>query len=465
MKINKVVVFYFILLVLNMSCGNESSEVYQITEFTYNKTEGAYKNPLKGFNSGWWNDFDYATVGFQYLSWKEFEPLNGGFDFDAVEAVLDRPGTKGKHFILRLYCDWFGESKDSNAGPKWLYSDFGVARLENTDGKYVTNFNDPNFIKQAIEAIEVLAAHYDDDPRVYAFEIGILGYWGEWHTFGFGENFSINENSKNQIVNTYKDTFSNAKIMGRYPWREPLASIGGIGFHNDFFGPYAHSDEFNEAVDIKNKWLEGPIGGEAPPEFEGPQAIEVFGTTRGIEIIEKGHYSTMQAYSPCISSPDSEICKGFMKMHRKMGYNFQIENALFPIRLLQSEELTIKVNLTNIGVAPVYYDWDVQFALFHQDEQPITIYEVDYILSHALPGESFSLSASTPINVVDKGEYKLGLRIIQPGADQPKTNSWKLDARNTYILFSNELPVILGTWNTNHALLGGWSILGTLSVE
>jgi len=225
MIIFKVVILHFILPVLNMFCGNEnlkmfnnkSLEVYQTTEFTYDKTEESCKNLLKGFNSGWWNDFDYAPVSFQYFSWNEFEPLNGVFDFDAVEAVLGRPGTKGKYFILRLYYDWFGESKDSNTGPKSLYSNFGVERVEKMDVKYAINFNDPKFSKQAIEVIEVLASHYDDDPCVYAFEIGIIGYWGEWYTFGFGESFSINENSKNQIVNPYKDTFTNSNMGGRYP--------------------------------------------------------------------------------------------------------------------------------------------------------------------------------------------------------------------------------------------------------
>ena len=36
--------------------------------------------------------------------------------------------------------------------------------------------------------------------------------------------------------------------MGRYPWIEPLKSTGNIGFHNDYFGPVPHSDEFDEAV-------------------------------------------------------------------------------------------------------------------------------------------------------------------------------------------------------------------------
>jgi hypothetical protein len=63
------------------------------------------------------------------------------------------------------------------------------------------------------------------------------------------------------------------------------------------------------------------------------------------------------------------------------------------------------------------------------------------------------------------GVYKLAIRIIQPDADQAKDSVWKLDARNTYILFSNELPVIAGAWGSDNALIGGWSLLGEVTVD
>jgi len=40
-----------------------------------------------------------------------------------------------------------------------------------------------------------------------------------------------------------------------------------------------------------------------------------------------------------------------------------------------------------------------------------------------------------------------------------------LDSRNTYILFSNEVEVISGYWDSQNALKGGWSILGEFDIE
>ena len=68
----------------------------------------------------------------------------------------------------------------------------------------MTDFNDPNFIKEAIQAIEQLINYYDNDPRIYSLQIGVLGYWGEWHTYGYGETFNISENSKKQILDNLR---------------------------------------------------------------------------------------------------------------------------------------------------------------------------------------------------------------------------------------------------------------------
>jgi hypothetical protein len=57
------------------------------------------------------------------------------------------------------------------------------------------------------------------------------------------------------------------------------------------------------------------------------------------------------------------------------------------------------------------------------------------------------------------------VRLIQPGAGSAKPKPWGLDARNAYILFANDLQVIDGAWSSDHALIGGWSVLGTVALR
>ena len=292
----------------------------KIVEYTYPKNNGPYKNPMKGWNTGWWKDYEYASVGFQYIKWKDFEPSNGSFNYDYIEEVINRPGSAGRHLILRLYTDWYGDNEISDGGPDWLFDQIGVERLKDENGKYITNFNNEKYLSEAKEAINALSLRYDSDPRIYTFQIGMIGYWGEWHSYGYSEDFHLTNETKDQILTFYKDNFQNKKLMGRYPWIEPLKSTGGIGFHNDYFGPVPHSDEFDEAIFDGNKWIEGPIGGEYPPQISQNDFNQIYLSELGETMIKKGHYSTMKVINACENESD-ELCDVFMKLHRLMGSN------------------------------------------------------------------------------------------------------------------------------------------------
>ena len=183
-------------------------------------------------------------------------------------------------------------------------------------------------------------------------------------------------------------------------------------------------------------------------------------------MIERGHYSTMQGSSPCINSPNSANCDGFMAMHRKMGYNFQIDSAVFPNQITQYENLNVDLNIENVGVAALYYDWDIQYALLDDNNVPVKIIDVLYDLTSIMPDDTiYTIPMTIPVDDLQMQNYKLGARMLQPGASDAKTEAWGLDARNVYIQFSNNIPIIEGSWNSNNALIGGWSVLGSVDVN
>jgi len=89
----------------------------------------------------------------------------------------------------------------------------------------------------------------------------------------------------------------------------------------------------------------------------------------------------------------------------------------------------------------------------------------EYRLGTVKPGDAFTLSSQLNPSGLAPGSYRLAVRLFQPGADQPKAQSWPLTARNTYILFANDLPTVDGNWASNQALKGGWSVLGTVTLR
>lgn len=455
---------------------SSSAAAPQVLAHHYNKNDGPPTNPMKGWNAGWWNEFPETSVGFQYVQWQQIEPEKGQFDFDEVENLIDRPGSRDRHLILRLYCDWHGE-EISQGCPSWLFDDVGVGRIQgvNQSGeeRYLTDFNDPRFIEYAEKAIAGFAAHYDDDPRIYAVQVGMLGHWGEWHNFGFqvnGESYQISDAAGSAMLNAYRDHFDKAQVMARYPWREPAQTFGGLGFHNDYFVAFnGHSDDFDEAITVNEHWRQGPIGGEAPPlgdrdpsDLFQPSTADVQ-QMQGMAMIEAGHYSTMKpgAYRPDESDPHFD---DYMKMHRRMGYNYQIDQASFPTELKQSQSLALEIDGFNTGVAPFYFEWDVEFALLDVDLEPVRMTNIDTDLTTIMPEQRFAFLAEMDVEGLNPGDYSVAVRIVQPGATETKPEPWRLNARNTYILFANDLATVEGRWGNQHELIGGWSVLGDVEI-
>ena len=181
-------------------------------------------------------------------------------------------------------------------------------------------------------------------------------------------------------------------------------------------------------------------------------------------MIKKGHYSTMKVINAC-EDPSDELCNVFMKLHRLMGYNYQIEKCKFQEKLLIDELLSIELEISNVGVAPMYYDWDVEFAILGNEKELLKIFSTEYKISNILPGDNMVFRVEKSIADLLKGKYSIGFRIVQPGSQNEKSEKWKLDSRNTYILFSNELVVVDGFWDSENSLKGGWSILGEFDIE
>jgi hypothetical protein len=435
------------------------------TSHVYPATDGPDKNPLKGWNAGWWDDYPESSVGFQYLAWGDIEPQDGVLDAAQIEEVIARPGSKDRHLILRVYCQWFEEeSVEDTACPLWLSeSPYNVPFLEGDGGTGLWDFNDAAFLSQAVELIDALGEQFDDDPRIFTIQIGIIGYWGEWHTVGFeqdGVDYEFTDTTTQTVLDAYQASFTNKRVVGRYPWREPLASAGWIGFHNDYFlANNDHSQEFDDSVAAGNKWREGPIGGETPPGAE----LGLYDDDEGLSMIETAHYSTMGPGGYHREKGDDDY-EAYMSLHRRMGYNFQISEALFPVEAAASSSLSVVVTGANIGVAPFYYDWDVEFALLDDSDAPAASAKSSVALSTILDGAPFEFDAALPLDEVAPGSYRVAIRLVQPGAADAKDAPWGLDASNVTVLFANELTVIPGAWDGQNAFVGGWSVLGDVAV-
>ncbi len=439
-------------------------------------SDGPTINPLKGFNSSWWRTGeDYASVGFQYIEWGKLEPTDDQFDWDYVEEVLNRDGSRGRHLILQFVVDWDTNKpvSDNFLGPKWLLEKVGEKRgtaQANDPGSRpmrATDYNDPDFIAEATEAIQALIGRYRDDPRTFVLQVGVLGFWGEWHTHP-RLDWSPTADTKSKILNAYTSNIGqNGLTQIRYPNEAVAKPRRGMGYTNGAATLTDHGKSFGREIAERELWKNGPVGGEWPPNVELQHWQDFFQTNAGLTFLATARYSTMCPPEPRQVAeklpgwtPQDER---FLKMHRQMGYNFRVTEVRH-FFASDSTRRNIEVDLKNVGIAPFYKDWDVQLAILDQTGAVIEIVDIDADLRPIMPGQSITLRATTkPLDLSKR--YNIGLRILQRGASAAKDERWKLNARNVYVTLASKVEVIDGAWDEKNALHGGWNNLGEMQLR
>jgi hypothetical protein len=204
-----------------------------------------------------------------------------------------------------------------------------------------------------------------------------------------------------------------------------------------------------------------------PPRKSTEAAAEkaaLFATSTGQTMIETGHYSTMAPGAYRVTAGDAYYAD-YMRLHRLMGYNFRIDQAVFADAVDATQSLAVRLDARNVGVARLYRPWSAQFALLDAQGRPVVQSDAPVDLTAVGPGGTFSLAATLNRTGLAAGSYRLAVRLLQPGAGAAKPKPWGLDARNAYIVFANELPVLDGQWSADNALVGGWSVLGTVELR
>jgi hypothetical protein len=139
---------------------------------------------------------------------------------------------------------------------------------------------------------------YDGDPRVGFLTAGLLGTWGEWHTYPKSELFA-SKAVQREVMDAYEAAFKITPVLLRYPAGEKdyqKAKNGDrkFGYHDDSFAwATLHTgkkgDEWFYMTALKAagpgaeaKWKTHPIGGEIRPEAWG----KVFDTEPGVKEIQ-----------------------------------------------------------------------------------------------------------------------------------------------------------------------------------
>ncbi|MCO8124073.1 DUF4832 domain-containing protein [Stieleria sp. TO1_6] len=398
-------------------------------------------NPLKGL-------VPYAapepgrfphSMEFSYLPLSDLMVGKDQFDWQPMESLLDKIASRGNQAVVRIYMEYPGH-------------DEGIPEFLETQGMKVhqyTNTNTAPFPPKTVRTpdyedaglrtalqdfIRAFGANYDGDPRLAYVTAGLLGTWGEWHTYPRNELWASKQ-TQQLVLDAYAAAFTDTPILLRYPagpdhgYQAENASRP-FGYHDDSFSwatieTGRREDDWFYMPALKSagsaaidKWKTQPIGGEIRPEVWGkifdkrtewpPQAQsfhDCVSATHASWLMDTGMFR--EAASPQrFQRAETEV--------RRMGYDLHLRSATFSIDPSQST-CQLKLELINQGVAPFYANWPTEIAWVdsHGSIAARQIAPGLAMRGHLPDNAPHELKASLTTTGLS-GDYTVLLRVVHP---------------------------------------------------
>jgi hypothetical protein len=334
------------------------------------KTAG---NPLKGFlTSHQWTTPDQRIphrLEFLYLPISAVIATPGGYSFETgLEPYLRESEGRGNHMVLRFFLDY--PSKDPGL-PDWLANQVSCTPYTDYGGGCSPDYDDPLLQSTLLDFIAAFGARYNGDRRLGFVQLGLLGFWGEWHTYPRNELFASDAFQKS-VIAAFDDAFDSTPLLLRYPiFDSPMRNMG---FHDDSFAFATLGDVAwyflpkLVAAGAEDRWRQAPIGGEVYPELQkilfsgdyevgtdGQDMLQCIRETHASWMINNGAFRVHDGYEGAQLEAAREAALA-------MGYEFWVPQMSLTASGLQANTLdvTFSVDIAHSGVAPFYYPLHLQ---------------------------------------------------------------------------------------------------------
>ncbi len=353
----------------------------------YNKYIGV--NPYKGFVPFIGKYNLESSMEFFYIPLNKILISKNNISWIELENKLNEIYQRNHIAIIRIFIDY--PTLDSGL-PLYLEDKVELIKYDEFGGGIQPNYNNNLLIEELINFIKEFGKKYDGDNRIAFIECGLIGHWGEWHCYPKDELMST-EIQLEKIIKVYLDSFAKTKILTRYPKYKFLKKYN-IGFHDDSFCystlPTKESHFVSQLKDnnLNNYYLKNPIGGEVRPEEQDNLILGKDTKENYYDCINNTNCSWLIIQNAFIQNNNIEYIK---HLSSELGYDFYIDNV----------DISSKINfdLLNVGIAPIYYDFDCCLNIEYSNE--IVEIKLEYDLRKLLPNtkHNFSYNISNIKNI------------------------------------------------------------------
>ena len=389
-------------------------------------------NPLKGLvpYAGDKRHLFPHSMEFAYLPLSDLMVGPNEFRWQKLEERLDDIASRGHQTVFRIWMEYPGH--EEGIPPFLTVQGVKVTTWLNTNTApfpsrqvRTPDYEDPR-LRQALQNfIAALGQRYDGDPRVGYITAGLLGTWGEWHTYPKTE-LMASKRVQSEVMDAYEKHFRQTPVLLRYPagpktWAYAANHDRRLGYHDDSFAWATLETEQEEdnwffVPAMKSgdpgcveRWKTQPIGGEIRPELWGkifddnytPHKQQTFA-----ECVQQTHATWLMDTGIFRERQSDERIRNAQREVRRMGYEFHVVHAMLVGTRLQ-------VQIRNTGVAPFYHDWTLRLGLV-ADNRLTSAVQTKQNLNHLLPGQTRSYEFALPASLRKFPGQKLAIQMPNP---------------------------------------------------
>ncbi|MGH7142520.1 MAG: DUF4832 domain-containing protein [Planctomycetota bacterium] len=385
----------------------------------------------------------HPPTGVAYVRWywDTLEPKKGKYRFDLVEQSLRSASERGQTLQIRFMPIGAGKPGHSEHGlPAW-YTELGGA----IDANGAPDFDSTFFFRHWGGLNKAFGERFDGRLGLDTCDISWLGPWGE----GAG---TVTRKAADRLNESWVRAWPKTRLLSELNGDLARAVTKlGAGWRWNCFGDldmtkpvppggpgpgkcWCHQyDVYPQAIcdlGLSDHWRKQPVVMEScwVPMHWFQQGWDLD------FLIQQGLKWHLSAFMPkSCAFPDQWLPK-MAEFHKKMGYRFVVRQLLLPTEVRRGGRFEIKAWIENIGVAPIYYPYDLTLRLTQGRARQTVVFRTD--VQRWLPGD-VSLTEGFTLG----SQFKPGPVQLHLGLVEPRTGRARVQFANEGTLADGWLPV------------------------
>lgn len=343
-------------------------------DFTYDPAYRHVSNPGRGFVP---YPGAYAfphSMEYRYFGFAELMPAPGQFDFAPIEDFLETAANRGNQGIFRVYFDY---PNNDTSVPAFL-RDAGVSLTTYTEhgGGESPAYDHPALVQAMTALIAELGSVHDGDPRIAYIQVGLLGHWGEWHTWPNSELFA-HRSTQETVLESFSRAFQETPLLVSQDSLSitPTHDYARlrIGLHDDAFanGTLGPDDWMFvprlRRYGLTDLWQKLPIGGEVLPSLQSIIWDDPSGAPQDFfASVRETHATWLLNHGVFTADWEDEKRARAIEGAKALGYQLFVQSVELAKR---GDSLLIRLEIANHGAAPFYHGWPLVLELSGQSHQ------------------------------------------------------------------------------------------------